>query len=105
MSKWVYSFGAGHKGGGADMKNLLGGRGRTWPRWPRSACPSRRASPSRPRSARRSTRTTSPTHPELKGQVRAALALVEKAMDLRFGDAAKALLVSVAPARGCRCRA
>ena len=27
MSKWVYSFGAGHNEGGADMKNLLGGKG------------------------------------------------------------------------------
>ena len=27
MSKWVYSFGAGHNEGRADMKNLLGGKG------------------------------------------------------------------------------
>ena len=27
MSKWVYSFGAGHNEGGANMKNLLGGKG------------------------------------------------------------------------------
>ena len=27
MTKWVYSFGAGHNEGGADMKNLLGGKG------------------------------------------------------------------------------
>ena len=27
MSKWVYSFGAGHNEGGADMRNLLGGKG------------------------------------------------------------------------------
>ena len=27
MTKWVYSFGAGHNEGGADMRNLLGGKG------------------------------------------------------------------------------
>ena len=27
MTKWVYSFGAGHTEGRADMKNLLGGKG------------------------------------------------------------------------------
>ena len=27
MSKWVYSFGAGHNEGRAEMKNLLGGKG------------------------------------------------------------------------------
>ena len=27
MAKWVYSFGAGHNEGGADMRNLLGGKG------------------------------------------------------------------------------
>ena len=27
MTKWVYSFGAGHNEGRADMRNLLGGKG------------------------------------------------------------------------------
>ena len=27
MTKWVYSFGAGHNEGGAEMRNLLGGKG------------------------------------------------------------------------------
>jgi phosphoenolpyruvate synthase/pyruvate phosphate dikinase len=27
MTKWVYNFGAGHNEGGADMRNLLGGKG------------------------------------------------------------------------------
>ena len=27
MSKWVYSFGAGHNEGKAEMRNLLGGKG------------------------------------------------------------------------------
>jgi pyruvate, orthophosphate dikinase len=27
MAKWVYSFGAGHNEGRADMRNLLGGKG------------------------------------------------------------------------------
>ena len=27
MTKWVYSFGAGHNEGGADMRNLFGGKG------------------------------------------------------------------------------
>ena len=58
MSKWVYSFGAGHNEGGADMKNLLGGKGANLAEMAGSACPSRPASPSPPRSAPRSTRTT-----------------------------------------------
>ena len=27
MTKWVYSFGAGHNEGRSDMRNLLGGKG------------------------------------------------------------------------------
>ena len=27
MTQWVYSFGAGHNEGRADMRNLLGGKG------------------------------------------------------------------------------
>ena len=95
MSKWVYSFGAGHNEGRADMKQpARGEREPIWPKWPRSAFPSRRVSPSRPRFAPHS--TTAAKYPDdLKGQVDAALALMEKAVGLRFGDKAHPLLVSV----------
>ena len=48
---------------GADMKNLLGGKGANLAEMSISACRCRRASPSPPRSAPHSTPTTKPTRP------------------------------------------
>ncbi len=72
MTKWVYSFGAGHNEGGADMRNLLGGKGANLAGdgatigLPVSALAST-ASP--PRSVPRSTRVSeSRTRDDLGGQ-------------------------------------
>ena len=95
MSKWVYSFGAGHKEGGADMRDLLGGKGANLAEMASIGLP---VPPGFTLTTEVCTAfyNNNQSYPgELKGQVRAALALVEKAMDLRFGDAAKPLLVSV----------
>jgi pyruvate, orthophosphate dikinase len=95
MSKWVYSFGTGHKEGGADMKNLLGGKGANLAEMAVIGLP---VPPGFTLTTEVCTAFYKNNHaypPELKGQVRVALARVEKAMELRFGDAARPLLVSV----------
>ena len=95
MTKWVYSFGAGHNEGRADMRNLLGGKG---------ANLAEMASIDLPVPPGFTITTEVCTafydngrkYPDaLKGQVEAALALVEQAVGLKFGDASKPLLVSV----------
>ena len=95
MNKWVYSFGAGHNEGRADMRNLLGGKG---------ANLAEMASISLPVPPGFTITTELCTayydngrkYPDdLQAQVSAALSLVEQAVGLRFGDAEKPLLVSV----------
>src|SRR3954469_461529 len=95
MTKWVYSFGAGHNEGRADMKNLLGGKG---------ANLAEMASIGLPVPAGFTLTTEVCTtfykndrrYPEdLKTQVDQALARIEKAQELRFGDRQRPLLVSV----------
>jgi pyruvate,orthophosphate dikinase len=95
MSKWVYNFGAGHSEGKAEMRNLLGGKG---------ANLAEMASIGLPVPPGFTITTEVCTYyydhgkqypPELRDQVNAALALVEKAVGVRFGDHRKPLLVSV----------
>ena len=50
MTQWVYGFGAGKSDGRADMRNLLGGKGQTLPKWHLSGCQFLRGSPSRQKS-------------------------------------------------------
>src|SRR6195952_3876120 len=95
MSKWVYSFGAGHNEGRSDMKNLLGGKGANLAEMASIDLPV-------PPGFTLTTEVCTAFYDnnrrypdELKGQVDAALALVEKAVGLRFGDQAHPLLVSV----------
>src|SRR5208337_4377764 len=95
MSKWVYSFGAGHNEGGADMKNLLGGKGANLAEMAVIGLPVPPGFTLTTEVCTAYYRNNHAYPPELKGQVRAALAQVETAMGLRFGDAAKPLLVSV----------
>src|SRR5271165_871692 len=95
MTKWVYSFGAGHNEGGADMRNLLGGKGANLAEMAAIGLPvppgftlttevctafyqNRRKYPS-----------------DLGDQVNQALARLEKAQGLKFGNKHKPLLVSV----------
>ncbi|MCX8135307.1 MAG: pyruvate, phosphate dikinase [Roseococcus sp.] len=95
MTQWVYSFGAGHNEGRADMRNLLGGKG---------ANLAEMASIGLPVPPGFTITTEVCTYyyandrrypPELKDQVKAALARVEQAVGLRFGDTQRPLLVSV----------
>ncbi len=95
MSKWVYSFGAGHNEGRADMRNLLGGKGANLAEMASIGLP---VPPGFTITTDVCTAyyDNGETYPaDLKGQVEAALGLVEAAVGLSFGDAAKPLLVSV----------
>ena len=95
MTKWVYSFGAGHNEGRADMRNLLGGKGANLAEMASIGLPV-------PPGFTITTEVCTAFYDnnrqypaELQDQVREALALVEQAVGLRFGDAAHPLLVSV----------
>jgi pyruvate,orthophosphate dikinase len=95
MTKWVYSFGAGHNEGRADMRNLLGGKGANLAEMASIDLPV-------PPGFTITTEVCTAFYDnnrkypdELDGQVRDALARVEQAVGLRFGDKSKPLLVSV----------
>ena len=95
MTQWVYSFGAGHNEGRADMRNLLGGKGANLAEMASIDLPV-------PPGFTITTEVCTAfydndrTYPAaLEAQVRDALARVERAVGLTFGDAAKPLLVSV----------
>ena len=95
MTKWVYSFGAGHNEGRADMRNLLGGKGANLAEMASIDLPV-------PPGFTITTEVCTAfydngrTYPEeLSGQVHEALARVEQAVGLRFGDPQHPLLVSV----------
>ncbi len=95
MTQWVYSFGAGLNEGRADMRNLLGGKGANLAEMASIGLPV-------PPGFTITTEVCTayyeneqhyPTH--LMHQVTEALARVEEAVGLKFGDAEKPLLVSV----------
>ena len=95
MTKWVYSFGAGQNEGGADMRNLLGGKGANLAEMASIGLPV-------PPGFTITTDVCTAFYDndrhypdDLKGQVTEALARVEKAVGLLFGDAGHPLLVSV----------
>src|SRR5664279_5705759 len=95
MTKWVYSFGAGHNEGRADMRNLLGGKGANLAEMASIGLP---VPPGFTITTALCTafydnNRTYPT--DLKAQVNAALGLIEKAVGLNFGDEKHPLLVSV----------
>ena len=95
MTKWVYSFGAGHKEGRADMRNLLGGKGANLAEMASIGLP---VPPGFTISTEVCTAfyDNKKQYPEdLKGQVEAALAVIEKAVGLKFDNKAHPLLVSV----------
>ena len=95
MTKWVYSFGAGHNEGRADMRNLLGGKGANLAEMASIDLPVPPGFYAH-RGLHRLSTTTARNYPDdLAGQVQAALALVEQAVGLRFGDREHPLLVSV----------
>ncbi|MDU7524467.1 MAG: PEP/pyruvate-binding domain-containing protein, partial [Roseomonas mucosa] len=95
MTKWVYGFGAGRNDGKADMRNLLGGKG---------ANLAEMASIGLPVPPGFTITTEVCTYyydngkqypKELTDQVNEALARIENAVGMKFGDAANPLLVSV----------
>ncbi len=95
MPKWVYSFGAGHNEGRADMRNLLGGKGANLAEMASIGLPV-------PPGFTITTEVCSAFYKndraypaDLEPQVREALARVETAVGRRFGDAKSPLLVSV----------
>ena len=95
MAKWVYSFGAGRNEGRADMRNLLGGKGANLAEMASIGLP---VPPGFTISTELCTAyyDNGRTYPaDLDGQVREALARIEQAVGLTFGDAEKPLLVSV----------
>ncbi len=95
MTKWVYSFGAGHNEGSADKRNLLGGKGANLAEMASIGLPV-------PPGFTISTEVCTyyyahhNTYPDdLGDQVAAALARIEAAVGAKFGDHHKPLLVSV----------
>ncbi len=95
MTKWVYSFGAGHNEGRADMRNLLGGKGANLAEMASIGLP---VPPGFTITTELCTAyyDSGRKYPDdLKQQVQDALARIEEAVGLRFGDASKPLLVSV----------
>ena len=95
MTKWVYSFGAGHNEGRADMRNLLGGKGANLAEMASIGLP---VPPGFTITTELCTAyyDNGRKYPDdLKQQVQDARAQVEEAVGLRFGDATKPLLVSV----------
>ncbi|MGC1409624.1 MAG: pyruvate, phosphate dikinase [Acetobacteraceae bacterium] len=95
MTKWVYSFGAGHNEGGADMRNLLGGKGANLAEMANIGLPV-------PPGFTLTTDVCTAFYQnqrkypnDLGGQVHQALDQLQKAQALKFGDKHKPLLVSV----------
>src|SRR5690348_4200350 len=95
MTKWVYSFGAGHNEGGADMRNLLGGKGANLAEMAGIGLPV-------PPGFTLTTEVCTAFYQnqrqypnDLGKQVSQAMARLEKAQGLKFGDKHKPLLVSV----------
>jgi pyruvate,orthophosphate dikinase len=95
MTKWVYSFGAGHNEGRADMRNLLGGKGANLAEMASIGLP---VPPGFTITTELCTAfyDNGKKYPgELDAEVRAALTRIEDAVGLKFGDREKPLLVSV----------
>ena len=95
MTKWVYSFGASQTEGRADMRNLLGGKGANLAEMANIGLPV-------PPGFTITTEVCTAFYDndrkfpdDLKPQVRDALAKIEQAVGLSFGDQRKPLLVSV----------
>ncbi len=95
MAKWVYSFGNGTAEGRAEMRNLLGGKGANLAEMSSLGLP---VPPGFTVTTELCTfyYANKETYPaELKDEVEAALAGVEKVVGAKFGDPMNPLLVSV----------
>ena len=95
MSKWVYSFGAGHNEGRADMRNLLGGKGANLAEMASIDLP---VPPGFTITTELCTEfyKNNRNYPgDLDAQVQEALTRIEQAVGRSFGDKKAPLLVSV----------
>jgi pyruvate,orthophosphate dikinase len=95
MKKWVYGFGGNATEGNAGMRELLGGKGANLAEMAALGLP---VPPGFTLTTEVCTHyySSDKTYPqELKQQVTQAMALVETAMGMRFGDTENPLLVSV----------
>src|SRR3954451_7879913 len=95
MTKWVYTFGADRNEGGADMRNLLGGKGANLAEMAGIglAVPPGFTLTTEVCTAFYKNQRKSPN--DLGAQGHEALTRVEKAQGLKFGNKHKPLLVSV----------
>jgi pyruvate,orthophosphate dikinase len=94
-TKWVYNFGAGHNEGRSEMRNLLGGKGGNLAEMATIGLPVPPGFTITTDLCTAFYRNGSRYPADLDAQVRDALARVEDAVGLKFGDAEKPLLVSV----------
>ncbi len=95
MTKWVYNFGGGTADGRADMKNLLGGKGANLAEMASLGLP---VPPGLTISTEVCTYYYDNEHAypgDLRDQVNASLAQIEKTVGAKFGDSKNPLLVSV----------
>jgi len=95
MAKWVYSFGAGHNEGRADMRNLLGGKGANLAEMASIDLPVPPGFTITTEVCTEFYKNNKHYPDDLTAQVEAALAQVEAAVGRSFGDPSKPLLVSV----------
>ncbi len=95
MTKWVYSFGAGHNEGRADMRNLLGGKGANLAEMASIDLPVPPGFTITTELCTEFYKNNRRYPDDLHGQVAEALARVEAAVGRSFGDPKKPLLVSV----------
>jgi len=95
MSKWVYSFGAGHNEGRADMRNLLGGKGANLAEMASIGLPVPPGFTITTELCTEFYKNNRRYPADLDAQVREALAQIEAAVGRSFGDAKMPLLVSV----------
>ena len=94
-SKWVYSFGAGHNEGRADMRNLLGGKGANLAEMASIGLPVPPGFTITTDLCTEFYKNNRQYPADLDAQVTEALSRVETAVGRRFGDAQAPLLVSV----------
>ena len=95
MAKWVYSFGDGKAEGRAEMRNLLGGKGANLAEMSSLGLPVPPGFTITTEVCNWHHANNSAYPPELKDEVEAGLASVEKILGARFGDPNNPLLVSV----------
>jgi pyruvate,orthophosphate dikinase len=95
MSKWVYSFGAGHNEGRADMRNLLGGKGANLAEMASIGLPVPPGFTITTELCTEFYKNNRHYPADLDGQVREALTRIEDAVGRKFGDPHEPLLVSV----------